>query len=118
MQDGAVVAAAEGFAYGAQRKLCQLPREEHRYLARKGDVLGTPFARHVRHAQVKVLGDPFLDQFDGNGLATLLVQEFPKQSLDGLNVEPRARESRKRSDPDECAFEPPDIAADASGQER
>src|ERR1700742_1136861 len=63
MKNGAVVAPAEGLADGIKRALRHLTRKKHRDLARERNVLRPAFAGHVREANIKMLGDAFLDDF-------------------------------------------------------
>ena len=64
VQNGAVIAAAEGFANGVQGAFGQLAREEHGDLAREGDVFRPAFAGHVGQANIEMFRDFLLDDLD------------------------------------------------------
>ncbi len=84
VEDGAVVAAAEGVADFAEGGFGELAGEVHGDLAGEGDVGGAAFAGHVREADVEVLGDAGLDLIDGDGAARFLLEEVLEQVLEAL----------------------------------
>src|SRR6185437_3229375 len=81
MQDGAVIAAAKGFADGTERAFGHLTRQEHRDLAWESDIFRAALAGHVGQANVKMFGHLFLNDFDADGIAAFLVQDFAEQSF-------------------------------------
>ena len=91
VEHGAVVAAAEGFADGVERAFGHLAREIHGDLAREGDVFRAAFAGHVGQADVKMLGDSFLDDFDADGEPAFLVEDFAQQTFDHLDASASCR---------------------------
>src|SRR5439155_1851365 len=56
VQHGAVVASTKGLADGVEGAFGELPREEHRDLARERNVFGSALAGHVGQADVEMLG--------------------------------------------------------------
>src|SRR5439155_4939694 len=117
VQNGAVIAAAEGFPNGAERAFGQLPGEEHGDLTGKGNILGAPFAGHVREANVEMLGHSLLDHFDIDGETALFVEHLPQESLDHLNGQVFAGERGKRSHSDQGPLQPADVGANPVGEE-
>ena len=59
---------------------------EHRNLARKGDVLRPPFARHIREPDIKVLGYLLLDRLDADGKAALLMQHVMQKRFHHFHI--------------------------------
>src|SRR5581483_9088060 len=64
MKDGAVITPAERLADRVERAFSHVAGQEHGNLSRKGNVLRTTLAGHVRKTDVKVLSHAFLDQLD------------------------------------------------------
>jgi len=79
-----VIAAAEGLTDFIERRLRQLSRQIHRDLSRKGDVGGTPFARHIRQANIEVFGHPPLNLVDRNRAARFFLENVLEQMLDDI----------------------------------
>ena len=117
VEDGAVIAATEGFADGVERAFGHLARQIHGHLAREGDVFRPAFAGHVGEADVKMLGHPFLDDFDADGEPAFFMEDFAQQPFDDFNAQLFAGERGVGSDANERAFEPADIGANATGEE-
>src|SRR6266850_8205414 len=63
VEDGAMIAPAEGLSDGIQRTIGQLSREEHRDLAWEGNILRPAFAGHISETDVKVLRHLLLNRF-------------------------------------------------------
>src|SRR5277367_4909814 len=76
VQNSAVITSAVSFPDSAQGTFSQLARKIHGDLARERDVFGTTVAGHVGKANVKMLGDLFLDDFDADGQPAFFVQNF------------------------------------------
>src|SRR5438874_548405 len=72
MDDGPVIASAEGFADLLERGLDELTRKVHGDLARHGNVRRAAMAGHVREADVEMLGDDLLNPVNGDSLRVRL----------------------------------------------
>src|SRR5947208_17042689 len=66
VQHRAVVASAKSLADGIEGAFGHVAGEVHSDLTRECNLLGSALAGHVRHADVKIFSDLFLDEFDAN----------------------------------------------------
>ena len=66
VDDSGMVAPAKLCSNLRQRAVCQLPRQVHGNLARKGDVFRALFRFHFRDLDAVVIRDDSLDQVDRN----------------------------------------------------
>src|SRR3954469_3795270 len=117
MQHSAVIAPAKGLADRVEGTLRQLAREEHGDLPWERNLLGPAFAFHVGQTDVKMLGDLFLNHLDANGKTAFLVKDLTKEVFDAFESGFLAGQRSVGSDADEGALEPPDVGANAVGQE-
>src|SRR5690606_21513710 len=92
VDDGAVIAPAEGIADVLKRVLGQRAGEIHGDLARNGDVVGPTLARHVAVADLEVIGDLLLDRLNSQEVLRLFHEHVLQQVLRGRQVKRLAGE--------------------------
>ena len=87
MENGAMIASAEGLTDCAEGAFRHLARKEHGDLTREGNIFRPAFARHIGQANIEVLGHFLLDDFDADGEAAFFVENFAQQTFDDLDAE-------------------------------
>jgi hypothetical protein len=117
VQNGSVIAAAEGLANRVQRAFGHLPGQKHRDLPGERNILGPASARHVSQPDIIMFGDFFLNHIDTDREAPLFVEHFPEQVFRGFDRKFVTRQRNVGGNPDQGSFEPADIRSDATCQE-
>lgn len=117
VEDGAVVASAEGLADFLEGFAGFFAGDIHGDHAGPGDVVGPAFAGHVVHADVEGLGDAALDEFDGDLLAVFLLDEVAEKVFDLGLGDFAVVEGGPSGDAVEGAFEAADVGFDVFGDE-
>src|SRR5580693_671883 len=90
--------------------------EVHRDLAWKRDVGRPALTRHIRKADIKMLGDLLLDLIDGDNLLRFLLQNIPQELLHSVARNLAAAQGNEGGDSHQCPFQTPDIRPNALRQ--
>src|SRR6267378_7331005 len=116
MQNGRMVAVAEGIANIRQAHLGEVLRERHCELAGPSDVSAAFFRVHVGYLDLVVLGDGLLDVVNCD-LPVLCREEVLKRLLGGVKRDVSAVEARISDDALQRAFQFAYVRADVLGYE-